>query len=1823
MGRLAGLAETTKTELKPSRLTGLATSTAEEPRDKTVSRLSVLAEADKDKRVSEIIERIIFSDTQAASQANVELQGEAADILTETFEKPEEERDLIETALLISNLFGMDINDALLTQPAIMKEIYGDAAESMAKRFRKTPFEGGFFSKIGEAYRRGDQAISSDIAVYEAVFEGRGSVDDILTARKKVQEKIQLTPIEGNLLTNLFYKSANIVPGMVKGYWDAIPEAATGMVAGGLSALALGQVPPLTLVPEEAFTVPTASVLGLKVGLASGSAMFWYKQGAGNMFAAMMEKEYDPDVSRTVAGIAALPYAVLEFLQVQQLTPGLRTTIQKSVQKTMLTVMGKASKKYATTLSLEVLEEIGQEIIQISAEDVSGILSKEGIEIDKAFLAERMARLWLTAKESTQAMALLPVPGMAIDMNTGIRSALSAKELADIRAKLKIAQNIPVRPEAEVEPGEAVEGVAPVTEAERGVGIAEEEIEAQKRAEAVAPEVTQIPAELEPLAEEARKFETVEQFTKSQRDKFIAEQGREPSSDEVLNSWFKAKQTQKIVGAGFEIAETLPKFDDISETEKAKFNKTAEGKLILYRGTPKDVKLKDVRFGDFLSPKKAKAQFFGVAKKHEIDTKDIKVLSDEEVIFAPEGKKPVLPQQLSIVELYNQAKAPAEAEVTAEAGLVEPLTTEEVEAKKTKRIISEDAYLAAKRRITDPSKLRTGLDPSDVKDMAIIGAFHFETGVRKFAEWSAKMLSDLGEFIRPQLRDIYRRIVQTEVRADREVETEILEEFKDEKWAARAITRAEKGIKLAGIEKKVPTAAELSDAELLAERRKILETPTKDRTPTEIAKLKTVEDQIIDRNIEKFPTADITDKVRKTEVKKTETEIIEHGAYRAIAEAAEDVPQLGGVFNVDSTEIADVKQRFDGQPELLKKFNLQDIGGRRWDTIADEVGIKDGLDAFMDAVELFVQSESKDAGVSEQFLDKALEGRHPDLEVLARKLELLQAGEDAATINEELRSLADQLDIPPEGIEEFLVPVTGVTEAEQRARVLKEVTKEKPKPKRKPEAEAAAIKRAQTRAFKEKRPIFVSTRRGKISVSIKEPRRGEFVKVTPAEPGQIEGKTERLKADPTNIETERVDVAREPLNRTMTPEWYEANTEKYKKSILQKSTDLAKATVKGIDKLIGATSTRIELISPEIFRRTRRHEYNVMTRTTEMTKRVEPFLKLTKKLDKKTLRQLDLAMKNGDQVKIDAVLKENNMTAEFAEVRAVLNELYDQAVEVGIDVDYRKSYIPRIVKDTKGFLEFFQGRDDWSIVRLAIEKKEQDRGRVLTETERASVVNTLLRGYTTSALSLARPGAAKERTVEIIDANVNQFYHDFRVSLNNYINTMNEKISSREFFGRQSKQIVKLRAQLSATRTRLAKLGRREGLTPKAKPETFTETIAETKERMEEIIALLKRLGADDLSDSVGQFVIDEVLADNIKPSQEKELRDLLMGIFDPKATGKLFGDFKALTYIDVLGNFLSTVTQLEELGLAFYRSPLGFVPEAVKALFNLSEINVQDIGVTSIGVEFTEADARRALSAVLAITGFEKIDRVGKQTFINTVINKMQRQAKRPSKSFNDRLQRVFGKETAQVIQDLRSGEITDNVKYLAFNQLLDIQPIALSEMPEAYNRAGNLRIFYALKTFMAKQLDFVRTEALQDMKTKENFMRGFGRLMWLSFSLALFGAGADALKDFLRGRPFDLSDSVIDTFLRRIFFSKFQFEKAIREGFGRAFLEGFVPPSKTVDAVTRDIKNFGETPVKDFNFWRSVPIVGEVYYWWFGRGREKAAQETRKEKTKREPLF
>jgi hypothetical protein len=75
-----------------------------------------------------------------------------------------------------------------------------------------------------------------------------------------------------------------------------------------------------------------------------------------------------------------------------------------------------------------------------------------------------------------------------------------------------------------------------------------------------------------------------------------------------------------------------------------------------------------------------------------------------------------------------------------------------------KRVVSEKARDKAKANIKEKLKgLKAGVDPTLLKEYAVIGAFHLESGLRKFGEWSKQMISEFGTEIKPLLKKIWKQ----------------------------------------------------------------------------------------------------------------------------------------------------------------------------------------------------------------------------------------------------------------------------------------------------------------------------------------------------------------------------------------------------------------------------------------------------------------------------------------------------------------------------------------------------------------------------------------------------------------------------------------------------------------------------------------------------------------------------------------------------------------------------------------------------------------------------------------------------------------------------------------------------------------------------------------------------------------------------------------------------------------------------------------------------------------------------------------------------------
>lgn len=616
--------------------------------------------------------------------------------------------------------------------------------------------------------------------------------------------------------------------------------------------------------------------------------------------------------------------------------------------------------------------------------------------------------------------------------------------------------------------------------------------------------------------------------------------------------------------------------------------------------------------------------------------------------------------------------------------------------------------------------------------------------------------------------------------------------------------------------------------------------------------------------------------------------------------------------------------------------------------------------------------------------------------------------------------------------------------------------------------------------------------------------------------------------------------------------------------------DAVKAPKETLDNLFGAISTRLKNIDPSLKRQMRTFEFKVAKAKQADRKSVEPFVKKikSKNMDANDYADLDLALKNGDSAKINTILKKYGLEEDFANVRQTLDDLYKRADEMGFDIGYRKNYTPRVITDPEGFLEYIQKGDDWSIIDEAIKAKEHELARYLTTEEKANLINTMVRGYKGGQITLTETGAMKLRSIEVVDDKINQFYGDSVDSLLKYIDKTNDAIEARRFFG-------------------------------KVKDAELTR-----------------------IDDSIGKYILDLLAAGKIKASQEKELRDILTARFNPVGTHGMWGTYKNLAYIDTMGSPISAITQIGDLAFAVYKGgPINAAKALGRAVFGKSQITRKDIGIEKIATEFEDGSMTATLvDKVFKAVGLTKMDTLGKETVINATISKYRNLAKKPDQDFIDKLTTVYGNDEAaiaRVIDDLKAGNITEDVKLLAFNELLDVQPVALSEMPVQYLKGGNGRVFYMLKTYTVKLFDVYRNEVWHEMV--KNPAKGMKNLIYLTGTLALANATADEIKDVVLGRETSLEDRTVDNLLKLAGFSKFTVYKARQEGAGSAISQSILPPMKLLDSITKDLTPKDDRELKDLEVYASVPVGGKLYYWWFGKGAKKS-EDKREKETKKE---
>lgn len=619
----------------------------------------------------------------------------------------------------------------------------------------------------------------------------------------------------------------------------------------------------------------------------------------------------------------------------------------------------------------------------------------------------------------------------------------------------------------------------------------------------------------------------------------------------------------------------------------------------------------------------------------------------------------------------------------------------------------------------------------------------------------------------------------------------------------------------------------------------------------------------------------------------------------------------------------------------------------------------------------------------------------------------------------------------------------------------------------------------------------------------------------------------------------------EPLPKTTT--WW------------REKTDSAKGRNTWWNKAVVPISTRAKRVNQSLRNKLRAYDYAVYTKYNNYMAQIKPFLDKWATFEEQDAIAFDLALKNGYVKKQLEIVNKYDAYEDFVAVKNLLNNIFDQAIDLGMELGYTADYFPRQVADVDGFMQYLHGTEFGSQMRRALYDVDPDN--VFTAEEKAEFINKYLRGMVRNDLNAPLIGNTKDRRIEVIGAEINKFYKPSMQALISYIDGMNNSLESRRFWGFKH----------------------------------------------------------DDIAHSIGALTADLVERGLIKPSDDQEVKEILTARFKAKGVTSKFWKFhRNMSYIYTMGGINSAITQIDDISVALYKAGLW---NTVNSIFskNREGLTREDLGLEKIGQEFMDVStSSKAVSAVFKMTGLDKIDAFGKNVLINATFDKFQKLANTNEEELRRLIEPTMEMETNQTIEDIKNGVISENVKLLMFNELADMQPISLSEMPEYYLTTGNGRVAYMLKTFALKRIDIFRNECFDKIKNGDT-KAGIQNLFRLAILMIACGMSKDAIIDMLYGRNLNLTDMFVNNLLGLTgILTKYSLYKTRDEGFN-GFLASQIPPVFAIESdlwgeIYKSIFEKKGKDISDYEVWKGIPLVGRFYYWWFGGGRTKINKKNKK---------
>ena len=510
----------------------------------------------------------------------------------------------------------------------------------------------------------------------------------------------------------------------------------------------------------------------------------------------------------------------------------------------------------------------------------------------------------------------------------------------------------------------------------------------------------------------------------------------------------------------------------------------------------------------------------------------------------------------------------------------------------------------------------------------------------------------------------------------------------------------------------------------------------------------------------------------------------------------------------------------------------------------------------------------------------------------------------------------------------------------------------------------------------------------------------------------LDSKLKQFAEAQQKLAEEKAKLVREMANNVK-PDTTWANVKDWGKNVLESAKELPTNVLQSSYERLAKIDARLGLL-------VQKAEQSQGLRIKKWADQIQPFYESFNKLSNEDKAKVQYFLLNQQWGDVEDILGKEGTEA----VHKVLEEIYNELVDSGVEVGYQDNYFPRAVLDYDGLLQ------EMGLTYPSLRKEmEEALGKDATPQEQAEWLDKHIMGFKGS-VSLNQNRNTKERKLDLITDRMAKYYKPSMETLVDYMGSMAKLLSMREAFGRDIE---------------------------------YKESTAE---------------------ESIGK-IINRLFGNNELSKKEiDEVRDVLSALYLPNGIGnKFLQAMRQYGYATKL-SYSTTIRQFADIGMMM---KVNGVLNTLDALFHPDKrITLENLGIDPLGEEFQTSKkdiGGKIANIATKWKGINWADAIMKNAFMRGNYKALQKLAKTPDK-FHEKYDALFGDETDTLIKDLNENKISEPVKVLLFHEISKIQPISRSSMPTAYLQNPNGRVFYMFKTFSLHRAEYMVSELSEDFR-------------------------------------------------------------------------------------------------------------------------------------------